>query len=129
VAAASLLETLLGTVPFQQLLYKSDKQQQQRDLQVILWQKYSLSLGRANRACVKVLAWRGSRSIKKIRPLWWYQFLMSLGRSSKFLNGIWVGSGWSTRAIRGCVYNLSSGLPRDGLQLWVFCIFSRVCFP
>ena len=33
-AAASLLEILLETVPFQDLLYKSVKQQQLRDLQV-----------------------------------------------------------------------------------------------
>lgn len=33
-AAAALLELLLETVPFQDLLYKSEKQQQLKDLQV-----------------------------------------------------------------------------------------------
>ena len=33
-AAATLLEHLLESVPFQDLLYKSDKQQQLKDLQV-----------------------------------------------------------------------------------------------
>ena len=36
-AAAALLEVMLEHVPFQDLLYKSDKQQNFKDIQVRLW--------------------------------------------------------------------------------------------
>ena len=77
-AAAALLEVMLEHVPFQDLLYKSDKQQNYKDIQVITLavptmchaMAQALKPAGINKICVLMLLSSDLRQSSFIPPLW-----------------------------------------------------------